>query len=160
MKACFPKEGGRSRRAVRQVDLYNATSHHDALEFPDATIVKVNNLVVGQRARIVQLPAEPKAAPADAQPAQQATRELNLLMGLPAAESTRASDEALSPPANGTAPNRGWWSIRPGEGPIGRYSRKVHSSPTESRVPGRFHATAGIVCKNYPAASGVCYLVG
>jgi hypothetical protein len=77
----FPRKVGDRVARFRQVDLDNATSHHDALEFPDGTIVKVNNLVVGQRARIVQLPAEPKAAPADVQPVQQVARELNLLMG-------------------------------------------------------------------------------
>lgn len=40
----------------RQVELDNATTHHDALEFPNGTIVKLDDLVVGQRARVVQLP--------------------------------------------------------------------------------------------------------
>ena len=69
-EAC--REGGLFRRKMgdrvarfRQVDLGNPTVHHDALEFPDGTIVKVNDLVVGQRARILQLPAEPKAAIAE-----------------------------------------------------------------------------------------------
>jgi len=54
------KMGDRVAR-FRQVNMGNPTVHHDALEFPDGSIVKVNDLVVGQRARIVQLPAEPKA---------------------------------------------------------------------------------------------------
>jgi hypothetical protein len=54
--------------------------HHDALEFPDGTIVKVNDLVLGQRARIVQLPAEPRETP-KAQPLQEATAEADLLIG-------------------------------------------------------------------------------
>jgi hypothetical protein len=69
-EAC--REGGLLRRKMgdrvarfRQVDLDNPAVHHDALEFPDGAIVKVNDLVVGQRARIVQLPAEPKAAAAE-----------------------------------------------------------------------------------------------
>jgi hypothetical protein len=85
-EAC--REGALFRRKVgdrvarfRQVDLGNPTTHHDALEFPDGTIVKVNDLVIGQRARIVQLPAEPKAAPAEAQSASQAEPELDLLIG-------------------------------------------------------------------------------
>ena len=47
----------------RQIEVDNLAVHHDALEFPDGTIVKVNNLALGQRARVVQLPAKQKAAP-------------------------------------------------------------------------------------------------
>ena len=47
----------------RQTDLHNPASHDDALEFRDGTIVKVNELAVGQGVRVVQLPAEPKAQP-------------------------------------------------------------------------------------------------
>lgn len=63
--ALFRRKMGDRVARFRQVDLENPTVHHDALEFPDGTIVKVNDLVVGQRARILQLPAEPKAAPAE-----------------------------------------------------------------------------------------------
>jgi hypothetical protein len=49
----------------RQVELDNSSVHHDALEFPNGIIVKLNDLKVGQRARIVQLPAEVKANKAD-----------------------------------------------------------------------------------------------
>lgn len=62
----------------RHVDTDNPTSHHDALEFPDGIIVKVNDLFVGQRARIVQLPAEPKHA--SAEPARRAVREEDLIV--------------------------------------------------------------------------------
>lgn len=65
----------------RQVDLHIPTSHHDALEFPDGTIVKVTDLVIGQRALIVQLPADPKIKSEHAQPTQQAARELDHLLG-------------------------------------------------------------------------------
>ena len=63
--ALFRRKMGDRVARFRQVDLENPTVHHDALEFPDGTIVKVNDLVVGQRARILQLPAEPKAATAE-----------------------------------------------------------------------------------------------
>lgn len=63
------KTGDRVAR-FRHVDVDNPTTHHDALEFPDGTIVKLNELIVGQRARILQLPAEPK--PAAAKPEQAA----------------------------------------------------------------------------------------
>jgi hypothetical protein len=51
----------------RQVDLDNPTLHHDALEFPDGNIVKVNELVIGQHVRIVQLPVEPKSKKPESQ---------------------------------------------------------------------------------------------
>jgi len=44
----------------RQVDSEQPYTHHDALELPDGTIIKLNNLVVGQRATVLQLPAAPK----------------------------------------------------------------------------------------------------
>jgi hypothetical protein len=73
------REGALFRRRMadnvarfRHVDLDNPTTHHDALEFPDGTIVKLNDLVVGQRARIVQMPAEPKAAPVQPEPVREA----------------------------------------------------------------------------------------
>ena len=34
--------------------------HHDALEFPDGRIVLLTRLVPGQRATVLQLPAEPR----------------------------------------------------------------------------------------------------
>jgi len=73
------KIGDRVAR-FRQVDLANSLTHHDALEFPDGTIVKVNDLVIGQRARVVQLPADSKAAPAKASPAPEVTPELQILI--------------------------------------------------------------------------------
>jgi len=59
----FRRRLGHRVARFRQVDVDNLAVHHDALEFPDGTIVKVNNLALGQRARVVQLPAEQKAAP-------------------------------------------------------------------------------------------------
>jgi hypothetical protein len=44
----------------RQVEKDNEVTHHDALEFPDGTLVKLNSLVVGQTATVLQLPAAPK----------------------------------------------------------------------------------------------------
>ena len=71
------KMGDRVAR-FRQVDLANPTVHHDALEFPDGSIVKVNDLVLGQRARIVQLPAEPKAETAE--PKQESAPQAEALL--------------------------------------------------------------------------------
>ena len=78
--ALFRRKMGDRVARFRQVELDNPTVHHDALEFPDGTIVKVNDLVLEQRARIVQLPAEPKAAPAEAQPAAEIARELDFVI--------------------------------------------------------------------------------
>jgi hypothetical protein len=50
----------------RQVNTNNPCTHHDALEFPDGVVVLLTNLRVGQRATVLQLPAEPKS-PAEEQ---------------------------------------------------------------------------------------------
>src|SRR5919204_3062136 len=63
--ALFRRRIGECVARFRQVDLESPMMHHDALEFPDGTIVKVNDLVIGQHARIVQLPVEPKPAMAE-----------------------------------------------------------------------------------------------
>src|SRR5215210_409351 len=44
----------------RQVDTANPYVHHDALEFPDGTIVLLTRLSQGQCATVLQLPAAPK----------------------------------------------------------------------------------------------------
>src|SRR5437868_2342861 len=78
--ALFHRKMGDRVARFRQVDLGNPTVHHDALEFPDGTIVKVNDLVIGQRATIVQLPAQPKTEAAE--PKQEAAPErADLLIG-------------------------------------------------------------------------------
>jgi hypothetical protein len=46
----------------RQTDLDNKVTHHDALEFPDSTLVKLTRLTPGQKAIVLQLPAAPKTA--------------------------------------------------------------------------------------------------
>jgi hypothetical protein len=43
----------------RQINLGNLDQHHDALEFSNGKIVLVTDLVAGQRARVLQLPANP-----------------------------------------------------------------------------------------------------
>lgn len=77
------REGALFRRTMsdrvarfRHVDMGNPTSHHDALEFPDGTIVKVNDLLAGQRAQILQLPAELKPVPTEPLRAQETVREV------------------------------------------------------------------------------------
>ena len=40
----------------------NPCTHHDALEFPDGQVVLLTHLREGQRATVLQLPAQPKKA--------------------------------------------------------------------------------------------------
>ena len=42
----------------REVDRHNQYAHHDALEFPGGVIVPLTRLIPGQRATVLQLPAE------------------------------------------------------------------------------------------------------
>ena len=44
----------------RQVEKDNRHTHHDALEFPTGETVKLTILEHGQKATVLQLPAEPK----------------------------------------------------------------------------------------------------
>jgi len=43
----------------RQVDKDNPQAHHDALEFPDGQIILLTLLSEGQKATVLQLPAQP-----------------------------------------------------------------------------------------------------
>jgi hypothetical protein len=45
----------------RQINTRRPDVHHDALEFPDGRVVLVTQLCEGQRASVLQLPAEPAA---------------------------------------------------------------------------------------------------
>ena len=52
----------------RQVNKDQPFKHHDALEFPDGRIILLTRLSEGQKATVLQLPAQPKTtAEADAQ---------------------------------------------------------------------------------------------
>jgi hypothetical protein len=64
------KKIGQRLARFRQVDLENAATHHDALEFPDGQIVLLTRLCEGQRATVLQLPAvsHPAGAEAPARP--------------------------------------------------------------------------------------------
>jgi hypothetical protein len=48
----------------RQINLDRPHAHHDALEFPDGTVILLTNLAVGQKATVLQLPAPSQGAPA------------------------------------------------------------------------------------------------
>ena len=46
----------------RQVNKVNPRTHHDALEFPDGQIVLLTDVLEGQEATVLQLPAQPATA--------------------------------------------------------------------------------------------------
>jgi hypothetical protein len=46
----------------RQVNLDQPNTHHDVLEFPDGTIVLLTELIEGQRATVLQMPAGARVA--------------------------------------------------------------------------------------------------
>jgi len=50
------RSSGSSLARFRQVELDNPHTHHDALEFPDGSMVKLTRLVPGQVATVLQLP--------------------------------------------------------------------------------------------------------
>jgi hypothetical protein len=51
-----------------QINKDNPNTHHDALELPDGDIVRLHDLILGQSATVLQLPAQPKT---DAEAAEQ-----------------------------------------------------------------------------------------
>src|SRR6516165_1094613 len=57
----FRRSIGERLARFRQINLDKPAQHHDALEFAYGTIVLVTDLVVGQTARILQLPVDPMA---------------------------------------------------------------------------------------------------
>jgi hypothetical protein len=55
----FRKKIGDRLARFRQIDLNKPSHHHDALEFSNGAIVLLTDLVPGQRATVLQLPANP-----------------------------------------------------------------------------------------------------
>jgi hypothetical protein len=51
-----------STAIFRQINKDEPRAHHDALEFPDGQVVLLTELVEGQEARVLQLPAQPTTA--------------------------------------------------------------------------------------------------
>ena len=45
----------------RQINMEQASVHHDALEFPNGKIILLTRLCEGQHATVLQLPASPRA---------------------------------------------------------------------------------------------------
>ena len=58
------KKIGQRLARFRQINMDNAVTHHDALEFPDGQVVLVTRLCEGQRATVLQLPAGARPATA------------------------------------------------------------------------------------------------
>lgn len=50
----------------REVNKERPHAHHDALEFPDGTVILLTTLAVGQKASVLQLPAQSKPEGAEA----------------------------------------------------------------------------------------------
>jgi hypothetical protein len=61
------RQFGHKVALFRQVNMDQPNTHHDALEFPDGTIVLLNELCEGQRATVLQMPAAPREAVSEAQ---------------------------------------------------------------------------------------------
>lgn len=59
----FRKNIGDRLARFRQIDMDKPAQHHDALEFSNGIIVLVTDLSVGQRATVLQLPANPIERP-------------------------------------------------------------------------------------------------
>ena len=51
-----------STAIFRQVNKDEPRAHHDALEFPDGQVVLLTDMVEGQEATVLQLPAQPMTA--------------------------------------------------------------------------------------------------
>ena len=69
------KKIGQRLARFRQINMDNAVTHHDALEFPDGQVVLLTRLCEGQNATVLQLPAS--ARPANAEAAEPETRAVS-----------------------------------------------------------------------------------
>jgi hypothetical protein len=61
---------GQKVARFRQVNIDRPHAHHDALEFPDGQIVMVTELVEGQHAKVLQLPASAQTSSSAERPAR------------------------------------------------------------------------------------------
>jgi hypothetical protein len=60
----FRRNIGERLARFRQIGMDEPAQHHDALEFASGMIVLVTDLAVGQKATVLQLPADPAEKPA------------------------------------------------------------------------------------------------
>src|SRR5262245_36730112 len=72
------KKIGQRLARFRQINMDNAVTHHDALEFPDGQVVLLTRLCEGQRATVLQLPAGARPAAAE-EAVRREVREPSLL---------------------------------------------------------------------------------
>ena len=72
------KKTGQRLARFRQINMDNAVTHHDALEFPDGQVVLLTRLCEGQRATVLQMPASARAAAEQQATAAPAVRERTL----------------------------------------------------------------------------------
>jgi hypothetical protein len=56
------KKTGQRLARFRQINMDNAVTQHDALEFPDGQVVLLTRLCEGQRATVLQMPASARPA--------------------------------------------------------------------------------------------------
>ena len=59
----WSKNTGQKTAIFRQINMHIPGVYHDALEFSDGQIALVTGLKTGQRATVLQLPAQPNAGP-------------------------------------------------------------------------------------------------
>ena len=64
------KKIGQRLARFRQINMDNAVTHHDALEFPDGQVVLLTRLCEGQHATVLQLPSTGRPAAAEAKTAE------------------------------------------------------------------------------------------
>ena len=72
------KKIGQRLARFRQINMDNAVSHHDALEFPDGQVTLLTRLCEGQCATVLQLPITAHPAPAE-ESVRREVREPSLL---------------------------------------------------------------------------------
>jgi len=63
--ALFTRRINDSLARFRQIDMDKPQQHHDALEFANGKVVLLTNLVLGQRAAVLQLPADHAEKPVE-----------------------------------------------------------------------------------------------
>jgi hypothetical protein len=69
------KKIGQRLARFRQINMDNAVTHHDALEFPDGQVVLLTRLCEGQRATVLQLPAGIRSSESQDEAAPAQSRE-------------------------------------------------------------------------------------
>jgi hypothetical protein len=72
------KKTGQRLARFRQINMDNAVTHHDALEFPDGQVVLLTRLCEGQRATVLQMPASARSAAEQPAAAAPTVRERTL----------------------------------------------------------------------------------